>query len=98
MLEELVVLENLPVQPNDILQKRGIPMAFTLKDWAALVVSSLFAYLVFGNISSKASYPRWHAFVMLIPIFNVVAIVIFAFSAWPIETKVLDLELRNANR
>jgi len=63
-----------------------------------LVLSSLFAYIVIGNISSKAGYPRWHALVMLIPIANVVAIVIFAFSAWPIETKALDLELRDANR
>jgi hypothetical protein len=73
-------------------------MAFTAKDWIALVVSSIFAYVVFGNISSKAGYPRLHGFVMLIPILNVVAIVIFAFSAWPIETKMLELELRDANR
>lgn len=72
-------------------------MAFTIRDWIALVVSSLFAYIVFGNISSKAGYPRWHGFVMLVPILNVVAIVIFAFSAWPIESKVLELELQNAN-
>jgi hypothetical protein len=73
-------------------------MAFTAKEWIGLVVSSLFAYVVFGNISSKAGYPRWHGFVMLIPILNVVAIMIFAFSAWPIETKMLELELRDANR
>jgi len=73
-------------------------MAFTVKDWIALVVSSLFAYVVFGNISSKAGYPRWHGLVMLIPVLNVFAIVIFAFSSWPIETKVLELELRDANR
>lgn len=73
-------------------------MAFTVKDWIGLVISSLFAYIVFGNISSKAGYPRWHAFAMLIPILNIVAIVIFAFSAWPIESKVLELELRDANR
>jgi hypothetical protein len=73
-------------------------MAFTAKDWIELAVFSLFAYVVFGNISSKAGYPRWHGFVMLIPMLNVVAIVIFAFSEWPIETKVLELELRNANR
>lgn len=72
-------------------------MAFTIKDWVGLVVSSLFTYIVFGNISSKAGYPRWHSFVMLVPIFNVVAIAIFAFSAWPIETKVLELRLRDAN-
>lgn len=70
-------------------------MAFTAKDWIALATSSLFAYVVFGNISSKAGFPRWHALVMLIPFLNVLAIVIFAFSPWPIETKVLELELRD---
>ena len=39
-------------------------MTFTAKDWIALVFSSLFAYIVFGNISAKAGYPRWHGFVM----------------------------------
>ena len=73
-------------------------MAFTAKDWIALVVSSLFVYVVFGNISSTAGHPRWHGFVMLIPILNVAAMVIFAFSAWHIETKVLELELRDANK
>lgn len=72
-------------------------MAFTAKDWIGLVVSSLFTYVVFGNISSKAGYPRWHSLVMLIPILNLVAIGIFAFSPWPIENKVLEPELRNAN-
>lgn len=42
-------------------------MTFTVKDWIALVVSSLFAYLVFGNISSKAGYPRWHGLLMALP-------------------------------
>ena len=73
-------------------------MAFTARFWVELVVSSLFAYIIFGNISSKAGYPRWQSLVMLIPWLNLVAILIFAFSEWPIETKVLDLELRDANR
>jgi len=83
---------------REFLPEREQKMAFTMKWWIELVISSLFAYIVFGNISSKAGYPRWHGFVMLIPILNIVAIVIFAFSSWPIETKVLDLELRGANR
>lgn len=73
-------------------------MAFNAKDCIALVTSSFFAYIFFGNISSKAGYPRWHAFVMLVPILNVIAVGIFAFSEWPIETKVLELELRDANK
>ena len=70
-------------------------MKFTAGDWIALVVSSLFAYLVFGNISSKAGYPRWHGLLMAIPFVNVIAIVSFAYSTWPIETKLLESGLRD---
>jgi len=73
-------------------------MTFTAKDWIALVVSSLFAYLVFGNISSKAGYPRWHGLLMAVPFVNVVAIIAFAFSTWPIETKLLQSELRDSHQ
>jgi hypothetical protein len=73
-------------------------MAFSLNNGIGLLASSLFAYIIFGNISWKAGYPRWHGLVTLIPILNVVAIVSFAFSSRSIETKVLELELRDANR
>lgn len=69
---------------------------FTLKDLMALVVSSLFAFFVFGNISRKAGYPRWHGLLMAIPFVNVVMILAFAFSTWPIEGKLLQRELRGS--
>ncbi len=68
-------------------------MNFTLKDWIALATSSAFAFAVFGNISSKAGYPRWHSLIMAIPLVNLVALFVFAYSTWPIESKVLQLEL-----
>lgn len=68
----------------------------TTKDWVEIVLWSLFAYFIIGNIISKAGYPRWRAFVMLVPILNIVALVAFAFSEWPIEDKVLKLEFRNS--
>jgi hypothetical protein len=68
-------------------------MNFTLKDWIALAFSSVFAFVVFGNISSKAGYPRWHGLVMAIPLVNLVALLFFAYSTWPIETKLLQIEL-----
>ena len=70
-------------------------MTFTVKDWIALVVSSLFAYFVFGNISSKAGYPRWHGLLMAVPFLNVITLIAFAYSTWPIETKLLESELRD---
>ena len=68
-------------------------MNFTFKDWIALAVSSVFAFAVFGNISSKAGYPRWHGLIMALPIVNLVALLFFAYSTWPIESKLLQLEL-----
>lgn len=69
-------------------------MSFTLRNWLALIISSLLAYAVFGNISSKAGDPRWHGLVMAIPLLNLVALVVFAHSEWPIEAKLLESQLR----
>lgn len=48
---------------------------FTVKDWIGLAVSSLFAYAVFGKISSRAGYPRWHGLLMAVPIVNLIALI-----------------------
>jgi hypothetical protein len=66
---------------------------FTFKDWVALVVSSVFALVVFGNISSKAGYPRWHGLLMVVPLLNIIMLVVFAFSTWPIEDELLQSQL-----
>jgi hypothetical protein len=68
-------------------------MTLHLKDWLAVAVSSLFAYVVFGSISSKAGYPRWHGLIMAIPLLNLVALMVFAFSTWPIESELLQSRL-----
>ncbi len=70
-------------------------MMITAKDWIGLVVSSLFAYIVFGRISSRAGYPRWHGLLMAVPVVNLIALITFAYSTWPIETKLLECELRD---
>ncbi len=67
-------------------------MNFTLIDFVGLAVSSVFAFIVFGNISSKAGYPRWHGLIMAVPLLNLIALVIFAYSNWPIEKQLLRLE------
>ncbi|MFZ0816498.1 MAG: hypothetical protein WAM78_13320 [Candidatus Sulfotelmatobacter sp.] len=73
-------------------------MNLTLKDWIALAVSSVFAFAIFGNISSKAGYPRWHGLVMAIPFVNLVALIFFAYSTWPIESKLLRFELGSSTQ
>jgi hypothetical protein len=70
-------------------------MTITAKDWIALVISSLFAYVVFGTISSKAGYPRWHGLLMAVPVVNLIMLITFAYSTWPLETRLLESELRD---
>jgi hypothetical protein len=72
-------------------------MYFTIKDWIALVVSSLFAFFVFGNISSKAGYPRWHGLLMAVPFVNIVTLLVFAYSTWPIEDDLLQARFQQGN-
>jgi hypothetical protein len=66
---------------------------FTFFDFIGLIVSVVIAFFVFGSISSKAGYPRWYGPLMVIPFLNIVLLVWFAYAAWPIETKLLQLEL-----
>ena len=49
-------------------------MMFTA-DWIGLAVSSLFAYVVFGKISSRVGYPRWHGLLMAVPVVNLIALI-----------------------
>ena len=70
-------------------------MNFTIKEIAGLITTSVIAFFVFGNIFSKAGYPRWYGVLMAIPFLNVVVLLWFAYSAWPIENDLLKLQLRD---
>jgi len=70
-------------------------MNSTIKELAALIISIVTAFFVFGNISSKAGYPRWYGVLMVIPFLNIVVLLWFAYSARPIEEDLLKLQLRD---
>ncbi len=38
-----------------------------------------------GTITKKAGYSRWYGVLIIIPIVNLLAIYVFAFSKWPNE-------------
>ena len=50
----------------------------------ALAVACL-ALFVWGTIFKKAGYSFWMCFLMIIPLVNLIWILIFAFSKWPIH-------------
>jgi hypothetical protein len=48
---------------------------------------SAFTVLIFGPIVKKAGFPFWWSLLMILPIFNIVMIWVFAFMSWPVEKK-----------
>jgi hypothetical protein len=50
----------------------------------ALVMVGL-AVFIWGTIFKKAGYSFWFGLLMLVPIGNLIWLLIFAFSKWPIE-------------
>jgi hypothetical protein len=46
---------------------------------------------IWGTIFKKAGYSFWLALLMIVPLANLVWILIFAFSKWPIEQELENL-------
>jgi hypothetical protein len=58
-----------------------------------LVYAVIFALVIviYWRIVSKAGFPGWYALGALIPCVNLVLIVLFAFTEWPIERELREL-------
>jgi hypothetical protein len=65
--------------------------SFSIWHWGVLMPNLLVFLLVFFVplifIVKKAGYSPWWALLGLIPIVNVFALWVFAFSKWPVESK-----------
>lgn len=61
-----------------------------------LIIAILFCLIVlpFWRISRKAGYPGFLALAYCIPIVNILVLLFFAFSEWPIEREVRELRTR----
>lgn len=46
---------------------------------------------IWTHIFEKAGYNRWWGLAMLVPLANVVALVLFAFSDWPVDAELRRL-------
>jgi len=47
----------------------------------------IFSIVIYWRIASKAGYPGVASLLLLIPLVNIIMIIIFAFSEWPIEKR-----------
>jgi hypothetical protein len=50
-----------------------------------ILTIAAFAVLIIGPVAKKAGFPLWWSLIMLLPIFNLVMIWVFAFMSWPAE-------------
>ncbi|MGP6158873.1 MAG: hypothetical protein ACLPYS_15435 [Vulcanimicrobiaceae bacterium] len=61
--------------------------------FAMLVVFAvlIFSFYIYWRIAAKAGYNGAVSLLLLVPLVNVVAVIYFAFSEWPIETELARL-------
>lgn len=58
-----------------------------------LVLGSVFlTLLVNWRIAAKAGYPGGMSLLLLIPFVNIAALIVFAFSTWPVERRAAAAE------
>src|SRR5262245_32327340 len=60
----------------------GIFLLGMIVFWIAIV---LFMLYVWGTIFKKAGYSFWLCLLMVIPLANLIWLLVFAFSTWPIH-------------
>jgi hypothetical protein len=71
-------------------------MHITIKEVVATIVQAVFTVVVFGNVFSKAGFSRWYSVLLAIPVANLIVIMWFAFTEWPIEEELLKLQLSDS--
>ena len=59
-----------------------------------IVMAIGFVVLIWGSIFKKAGYSRWLSVLMLLPGINVITVIWFALTKWPLEAQLE--RLRNA--
>ena len=62
-----------------------------LKGAVELIAAIWFTFWIFGGIARKAGYSRWLGLWMLLPLANIVVLVWFAYTEWPIENALVRI-------
>lgn len=55
------------------------------------LIALIFAIIIYWRIFSKAGYSGARSLLMLIPVVNLIIIIMFAFSEWPIQRELNQL-------
>jgi hypothetical protein len=62
------------------------------------LIGLIFAIIIYWRIFSKAGYSGARSLLMLIPVVNLIIIIMFAFSEWPIQRELNQLRMMNGGR
>ncbi|SFK17426.1 hypothetical protein [Cellulomonas sp. KH9] len=63
---------------------------------ALYVAVLLFGIYLYMRVARKAGWTIWHGLLMLVPLANVVFIIMFAFTEWPVERRLREAEAQLA--
>jgi hypothetical protein len=58
------------------------------------LVVIIFMFFIWGMIFKRAGYSMAMALLMFIPLVNIIWLLVFAFSKWPVQKEVEDLRAR----
>jgi hypothetical protein len=62
------------------------------------LIGLIFAITIYWRIFSKAGYSGARSLLMLIPVVNLIIIIMFAFSEWPIQRELNQLRQMSGGR
>jgi uncharacterized membrane protein YhaH (DUF805 family) len=62
------------------------------------LIGLIFAIIIYWRIFSKAGYSGARSLLLLIPVVNLIIIIMFAFSEWPIQRELNQLRMMSGGR
>ena len=65
--------------------------AFGAIIWICILAVMIFTVIVYWRIATKAGYSGALSLLMFIPLVNLVMLILFAFSEWPVEQQLRAL-------
>jgi len=65
--------------------------AFGAMMWIFILAVLVFTVVIYWRIATKAGYSGALSLLMFVPLVNLIMLIIFAFSEWPIEQQVRAL-------
>jgi len=65
--------------------------AFFAAYFLFIIIIAVIAIIMYWRIASKAGYPGAYSLLMLVPLVNLIIVILFAFTEWPIEREVKAL-------